>query len=300
MVKLTVELIEQAAQYTNPVRDRELDLRGYKIPVIENLGATLDQFDTLELSDNDIRKLDGFPLLRRLKCLVLNNNRISRIGEHLEQNLPNLDTLILTGNNIQELGDLDVLSSVTTLTTLSLLLNPVASKKHYRAYVIHKLPHLRLLDFQKIKLREREVSARLFKGKQGQQLARDIGKRAKTFVPGAAVVEHTAASAAGQTSARPNIDAIKAAIASATTLEEVERLNRMLQTGQIPGGQDEHLRNGTLQRTAGASSAGSQDMDMWRTADTACFSMAAVLKLILVLIMLPNYEHLNCFGFSLG
>jgi len=35
----------------------------------------------------------------------------------------------------------------------SLLLNPVASKKHYRAYVIHKLPHLRVLDFQKIKLR---------------------------------------------------------------------------------------------------------------------------------------------------
>lgn len=28
MVKLTAELIEQAAQYTNPVRDRELDLRG--------------------------------------------------------------------------------------------------------------------------------------------------------------------------------------------------------------------------------------------------------------------------------
>jgi len=44
--------------------------------------------------------------------------RYRRIGEQLEQNLPNLDTLILTGNNIQELGDLDVLSSVTTLTTL--------------------------------------------------------------------------------------------------------------------------------------------------------------------------------------
>lgn len=28
MVKLTAELIEQSAQYTNPVRDRELDLRG--------------------------------------------------------------------------------------------------------------------------------------------------------------------------------------------------------------------------------------------------------------------------------
>ena len=28
MVKLTAELIEQSAQYTNPLRDRELDLRG--------------------------------------------------------------------------------------------------------------------------------------------------------------------------------------------------------------------------------------------------------------------------------
>lgn len=49
---------------------------GYKIPVIENLGATLDQFDTVDFSDNDIRKLDGFPLLKRLKSLLLNNNRI--------------------------------------------------------------------------------------------------------------------------------------------------------------------------------------------------------------------------------
>lgn len=29
--------------------------------------------------------------------------------------------------------------------------NPVASKKHYRLYVIHKLPQLRLLDFRKVR-----------------------------------------------------------------------------------------------------------------------------------------------------
>jgi len=34
-----------------------------------------------------------------------------------------------------------------------LLLNPVASKKHYRLYIIHKLPQLRILDFQKIRQR---------------------------------------------------------------------------------------------------------------------------------------------------
>lgn len=53
-----------------------LHLTGYKIPVIENLGATLDQFDAIDFSDNEIRKLDGFPLLRRLKTLLVNNNRI--------------------------------------------------------------------------------------------------------------------------------------------------------------------------------------------------------------------------------
>ena len=35
-----------------------------------------DQFDTIDFSDNDVRKLDGFPLLHRLKSLLLNNNRI--------------------------------------------------------------------------------------------------------------------------------------------------------------------------------------------------------------------------------
>lgn len=49
---------------------------GYKIPQVENMGATLDQFDTVDFSENDLRKLDGFPYLPRLKCLLLNNNRI--------------------------------------------------------------------------------------------------------------------------------------------------------------------------------------------------------------------------------
>jgi U2 small nuclear ribonucleoprotein A' len=30
----------------------------------------------IDFSDNEIRKIDGFPLLKRLKCLMLNNNRV--------------------------------------------------------------------------------------------------------------------------------------------------------------------------------------------------------------------------------
>ena len=49
---------------------------GYKIPLVENLGATLDQFDCIDFSDNEVRKVDNFPLLPRIKCLLFNNNRV--------------------------------------------------------------------------------------------------------------------------------------------------------------------------------------------------------------------------------
>ncbi|XP_053300358.1 U2 small nuclear ribonucleoprotein A' [Pleuronectes platessa] len=231
MVKLSAELIEQAAQYTNPVRDRELDLRGYKIPVLENLGATLDQFDTIDFSDNEVRKMDGFPLLKRLKTLLMNNNRICRVGENLEHALPSLSELVLTNNNIQELGDLDPLASVKTLSLLSLLRNPVTNKKHYRLYVISKIPQIRVLDFQKVKLKERQEAEKMFKGKRGAQLAKDIAKRTKTFTPGVAVQLEKKKTGPSQA----DVEAVKNAIANASSLAEVERLKGMLQAGQIPG-----------------------------------------------------------------
>ncbi|XP_038075352.1 U2 small nuclear ribonucleoprotein A'-like isoform X1 [Patiria miniata] len=257
MPKLTADLIEQSSQYTNALRERELDLRGYKIPLIENLGATLDQFDTIDFSDNDLRKLEGFPLLRRLKCLLLNNNRICRITEGLEQNLPRLDSIILTNNLMQELGDLDPMASIKTLTSLSLLRNPVTSRKHYRLYTIHKIPQIRVLDFRKVRQREREAAAHLFKGKKGQQLSKDLGRKSKTFVPGAPV--------GGEGDAKPgpspqDYAAIKAAIVNAKSLEEVERLNQMLKTGQVPG-KDAHNRNQTEEIEEEEEVEEEQDMD---------------------------------------
>merc|ERR1712233_224483 len=191
MVKLTPDLIEGAGQYINPIRDRELDLRGYKIPVIENMGTTLDQFDTIDFSDNEIRKLDGFPYLTRVKSLLLNNNRIVRLGEGLELCLPNLRTLILTNNSLQELADLEPVTSLKKLTMLSLLHNPVVTKRNYREYVIHKFPNLRVLDFKKVKHQEREAAKALFKTKEGKTQLKDIQRKAKTFVPGEPLPEAT-------------------------------------------------------------------------------------------------------------
>lgn len=229
MVKLTPDLIQQSMQYVNPCRDRELSLRGYRIPMIENLGATLDQFDTIDFSDNDIRKLDGFPFLKRLSSLILNNNAVVKIGENLEQHIPNLETLILTGNMMQELGDIDPLATLPNLKFLSLLQNPVAHLQHYRAYVVYKLPQLKVLDFKKIKLKEKKEATALFKSKKGKELQKSIVKKSK-FTPGENLSEFRKPSA----HRAEEIKKIREAVANVSSLEEAERLQQMLQSGKLP------------------------------------------------------------------
>ncbi|VDL92316.1 unnamed protein product [Schistocephalus solidus] len=200
MVKLTTDLVEGAMQHTNPLKDRELDLRGYKVPAIENLGSTLDQFDTLDFTDNEIRKLDGFPLLLRLKALILTENKIVRIGDDLVSSIPNLETLILTDNNIAELKDLDPLASLTKLNFLSLIRCPVTMKLNYRIYVIGRIPQIRFLDFRRVTLAERKQAASFMKhlaplpafsavnaGSNSATAAARGTSNVKTFVPGAPV-----------------------------------------------------------------------------------------------------------------
>uniref|UniRef100_A0A8C9AMG8 U2A'/phosphoprotein 32 family A C-terminal domain-containing protein n=1 Tax=Prolemur simus TaxID=1328070 RepID=A0A8C9AMG8_PROSS len=194
--------------------------------------ATLDQFDAIDFSDNEIRKLDGFPLLRRLKTLLV-NNRLCRIGEGLDQALPCLTELILPNNSLVEL--------------LSILRNPVTNKKHYRLYVIYKVPQVRVLDFQKVKLKERQEAEKMFKGKRGAQLAKEIARRSKTFNPGAGL--STDKKKGGPSPG--NVEAIRNAIANASTLAEVERLKGLLQSGQIPG----------RERRSGRTDDGEEEME---------------------------------------
>jgi U2 small nuclear ribonucleoprotein A' len=87
----------------------------------------------------------------RLKSLLLANNRIGRIDPQLVDYIPNLRTVILTNNLIQELGDLEPLIKCRQLEYLSLMDNPVTKKKYYRLYIIHKIPSIRVLDFKRVR-----------------------------------------------------------------------------------------------------------------------------------------------------
>lgn len=63
---------------------------------------TQDQFDAMDFSDNEIKKLENFPRYKRLSSLLFCNNHISKISEELGACLPNLSCLILTNNKVRK------------------------------------------------------------------------------------------------------------------------------------------------------------------------------------------------------
>lgn len=159
-MRLTPETILQADQTLNCIGDRELVLRNLAIPVIENLAVARDGFDTIDLSCNMISILgDGFPPFPRLSALYLGSNRIARVSRGVADSLPNLRILMLTGNRLQNVDDLNLteLSRLTKLEVLSISDNPVANEPQVREKIIKSIPSLKVLNFSKVTLGERKA-----------------------------------------------------------------------------------------------------------------------------------------------
>ncbi|KAK8803209.1 hypothetical protein WA158_000903 [Blastocystis sp. Blastoise] len=122
-MRLTADLILQSRAFYNPLKERELDLRGLKIPTIENLGAAEDQFDTIDLSDNSITKVENLPKFNRLKTIILNNNRVIKIDDNLGNNLDHVETLIHILLN--EIEDLEEIAHLKEWKLLNILYNSI-------------------------------------------------------------------------------------------------------------------------------------------------------------------------------
>ncbi|KAJ9444973.1 U2 small nuclear ribonucleoprotein Aprime [Diplonema papillatum] len=211
MVRLTVDLAAKCAKYTNPLKEREVDLRGNRIPEIENLGILEDGFDSIDLSDNDIATLGNFPLMKRCKTLIIHTNRVQRMAGGLGTYLPNLENLVLNSNRLRELEDLAPLADLPSLQRLTLLDNLVSKHPDYRPYVIARLPALKHLDFKKVKPVERERALKQF------------GRPVKSHAGAAAV-----ASSSAPPGPRDMTDAerkeIADLIASAKSLDEIKKI----------------------------------------------------------------------------
>ncbi|KAJ2686929.1 U2 snRNP complex subunit [Coemansia spiralis] len=233
-MKLTADLIASSPSYINAIKDRELDLSSNNIAVIENLGATRDLNDSLNLCHNSIRILGNFPTLDRLKCLYLADNRIAAIERDLAQFVPRLQTLVLTNNDLGDLVDLEPLKELGELEILSLANNPVMSKKHARLWCVWRLTSLRVLDFERVKQGERMEAKRLFETKDGEltDLAKSIldvkssAPSTNTFEPGEGLHEAVAEKTAEEIQKEQSISELKAKIRS--EMAQVEAMEQYI------------------------------------------------------------------------
>lgn len=242
--KLTVDVILESAQQLNAIGEYELDLQKKGIKTIENLGGTCDQFDSIDLSKNEIIKLEGFPKLKRLHTINVNENKIEKInGTNLSENVPKLEWLMLQNNKIRNLVDIDELGKMKRLRCVILKGNPVCALENYRAYCVYKLNDgLRMLDFERVYAKEREEAKKMFEGDDGK------AAKAKTFTVGKRggrdeedeeeekedESKEKKKGKKGKKHDEAELAKIKAAIANATTLEEITLLEKAMETGVLP------------------------------------------------------------------
>lgn len=205
---------------------------GFKIPIIENLGVLQDQVDVIDLSDNEIRKLDNFPTMKRLSTLLVNNNYVSRIGR-LGETLATLTALILTNNRISKLSDVGNLATLSKLEHLSLLENPVTHLPCYRLFTIHMIPSLKSLDYAKVTQTERQEANTFFESDEGKAL---LESSAQDGGDGEGGMGSGSAKAAAVVLTEEQKVAVKAAIESATTRADVDRIEKELKAGTFDFG----------------------------------------------------------------
>jgi len=201
-----------------------------------------DQHDCIDFTDNAVVSLANLPLLRRLRTLLLANNRVSGISPSLHLSAPNLTSLILTNNNISNLADLQPLHSIKTLKYLSLLSNPVREKKYYREWLIFSIKSLRVLDFQRIRDKERTHANSLFLTADDLptplaiSISAEVSSANQNSVSFAIDEPRPLASSvkAGRLMTSEEKTKVRAAIANASTAEEVRRLEQQLREGWVP------------------------------------------------------------------
>ena len=135
---------------------KQLKLNDSFIPSVRDIGTSLSGLTVLWMSRCSLNDVDGIASLYNLQELYVSFNNISDLSPI--SFLDSLEVLDLDNNEIKDEGQMDYLATMSCLTTLTLVGNPLVNtlnvQGNYRKTVIDKLPKLAMLDDAKTDILE--------------------------------------------------------------------------------------------------------------------------------------------------
>ncbi|RKO95977.1 outer arm dynein light chain 1, partial [Caulochytrium protostelioides] len=160
--RITRELLKKRAEHNDGdlATLQEVTLHQYDIEKIEGLEENCRDLEIVFLQNNQIGRIENVGKLKGLRYLQLALNNIRHI-ENLQHNEA-LEKLDLTVNFVENPLDLENLKDNYRLRELYLVGNPVNKLDGYRAFAIHTLPQLRVLDGVEITRTERLEAAQQY------------------------------------------------------------------------------------------------------------------------------------------
>eukprot|EP00835_Amoeboradix_gromovi_P002822 NODE_168_length_16247_cov_0.199591.p8 type:complete len:198 gc:universal NODE_168_length_16247_cov_0.199591:15903-15310(-) len=147
-MRLTRPLLDECLVYQNALKEYSVDIDHLGL-VDANISITDDIYKCINLQHNILTELI-VPSFHRLTTLLLSNNKLTKVLIKA----PNLRIISLNGNLFRDIKDVDIQSS--SLENMSLHDTPLETIKNYRLLVIRKFTKLNILDYEKVKLVERQ------------------------------------------------------------------------------------------------------------------------------------------------
>uniref|UniRef100_A0A7S0EKS8 Protein phosphatase 1 regulatory subunit 7 n=1 Tax=Hanusia phi TaxID=3032 RepID=A0A7S0EKS8_9CRYP len=132
----------------------KLTLNRMNIRAIENLEGCVN-LQELNLSNNEIERIQGLEKLQSLRKITLTSNKISSL-QGLDK-CAALEHIFVQDNMIDNISEIANVSALKNLKSLYLRnidgsqKNPVCDHPSYRSSIVRQLPHISILDGERLK-----------------------------------------------------------------------------------------------------------------------------------------------------
>lgn len=181
-MRLTVNHVRRAPQFTNTMLQREIDLRGLSLSLLDESALTLleNQFDVINLTSNTLVSLDYFPtrsaagstggaarsvVMDRVVTLIAHRNQIQRVSvASCVLALPNLRHFLADRNSFRHVEDIIFLRHWKKLEVLSLENNILweENKENFdqakiRAFLVFLCPTLKMINWERVTREDRDI-----------------------------------------------------------------------------------------------------------------------------------------------